>query len=108
MVQSHTTISLYVRVIHFEVSRVDPLWQGGILPLGRYGGGWGPTRLTTDELWDVTQRGTTELHVDWGGYWLPLELPIDTDEAHRSDRVVMMDMPLPTWGETKPAFKKAA
>jgi hypothetical protein len=30
-----------------------------------------------------------------------LELPIDPDEAHRSDCVVTVDMPLPAWGETK-------
>ena len=64
--------------------------------------------LTADDLWDVSRRGTVELHVDWGEYRVLLKLPINTDEAHRSDRVVMMDMPLPTWGETKPAFKKAA
>ena len=30
-----------------------------------------------------------------------LELPIDPDEAHCSNHVVTVDMPLPTWGETK-------
>jgi hypothetical protein len=52
-------------------------------------------------------QGIAKLHVDWGGYWVPLGLPIDPDEAHRSDHVVMVDMPLPAWGETKPAFNKA-
>ena len=61
-----------------------------------------------DDLWDVSQRGTAELHVDWGGHRVPLELPIDPDEAHRSDRVVTVDMPLPTWGETKLARNKAS
>ena len=29
------------------------------------------------------------------GYRVPLELPIDLNEAHRSDRVFMVDKPLP-------------
>jgi hypothetical protein len=32
---------------------------------------------------------------------------MDLDEAHRSDHVVTVDMPLPAWGENKPAFNKA-
>jgi hypothetical protein len=36
-----------------------------------------------------------------------LELPIDPDEAHRSDHVVTMDMPLPTWGKNKLANNRA-
>ena len=51
--------------------------------------------------------GIAELHVDWGGYRVSLRLPIDTDEAHRSDHVVTVDMPLPAWGETKPVYNKA-
>ena len=54
-----------------------------------------------NDLWDISQQGTAELQVDWGGYRVPLELPIDPDEANRSDYMVMVDMPLPTWGETK-------
>jgi hypothetical protein len=41
------------------------------------------------------------------GYQVPLILPIDPDEAHRSDHVVTVDMPIPTWGETKLACNKA-
>jgi hypothetical protein len=52
-----------------------------------------------NDLWDVSRQGITELHVDWGGYWVSLELPIDPDEAHRFDHMVMVDMPLPTWGK---------
>ena len=37
-----------------------------------------------------------------------LELPIDPNEAHRSDRMVTVDMPLPTWDEIKPTCNKAA
>ena len=37
-----------------------------------------------------------------------LGLPVDPDEAHRSDHVVTVDMPLPMWGETKPAYNKAS
>ena len=48
------TISPYVRVVCFEVSWVDPLWGEGILPFGRCEGGWGPTGLTVDDLWDVS------------------------------------------------------
>ena len=33
--------------------------------------------LMADDLWDVSRRGTAELHVDWGGYRAPLELLID-------------------------------
>ena len=61
-----------------------------------------------DNLWDVSRCGTAELHVDWGGYRVPLKLPIDPDEAHRSDRMVTVDMPLPAWGKTKPTFNTAA
>ena len=64
--------------------------------------------MTTDDLWDVSRRGTAELHVDWGGYRVPLELPIDPDEAHRSDHVVTVDMPLPAWGKTKVDQKQVA
>jgi hypothetical protein len=38
----------------------------------------------------------------------PLKLPIDPDEVHLSDRVVTMDMPLLTWGKTKPICNKAS
>jgi hypothetical protein len=38
--------------------------------------------------------------MDWGGYRVLLELPIDPDEVHHFVRVVTVDMPLPTWGET--------
>ena len=34
----------------------------------------------------------------------PLGLPIDPDEAHRSDCMVTVDMPLSMWGETKPTI----
>ena len=57
------TISLYVRVIRFQVARVDPLWEGGMLPSDRCGGGRGLTGLTADDLWDVSRRGIAELHV---------------------------------------------
>jgi hypothetical protein len=49
------TISPCVRVVRFEVSQVDPLWVGGILPLGHGGGSWGPTGLMADDLWDISQ-----------------------------------------------------
>ena len=49
-----------------------------------------------------------ELHVNCGGYRVSLELPINPDEAHLSDRVVTVDMPLPAWGKTKPAYHKVA
>jgi hypothetical protein len=52
-------------------------------------------------------RGIAELHVNWGGYQVPLRLPIDPDETHHFDHVVTVDMPLPAWGETKPAYNKA-
>ena len=42
-----------------------------------------------------------------GGYWVPLELPIDPDEAHHFGHMVMVDMPLPTWGKNKPTYDKA-
>jgi hypothetical protein len=72
--------------------------RGGILPSSPCGGGWRPTGLTTDDLWDV----------DWGGYRVPLELPFDPDEAHHSDHVLTVDMPLPAWGKNKPrTFNKA-
>jgi hypothetical protein len=51
--------------------------------------------------------GTSKLHVDWGGYRVPLGLPIDPDEARRSDHVVTVDMPLPTWSKTRPTHYKA-
>ena len=54
--RSHMTISPYVGVIGFEVSRVDPLWWGGILPSGHYGGSWGPTGLTPDDLWGISRE----------------------------------------------------
>jgi hypothetical protein len=40
----HTTIPLYVRVIHFEVSRVDPIWGRhlALWPLRRQ---WGTNRI---------------------------------------------------------------
>jgi hypothetical protein len=71
------------------------------MPFGYCGGNWGPTGLTADDLWDVSRRGTAEVHVDWGGYWDPFDLPIDPDEAPRSDHLITVDMPLSTWGETK-------
>jgi hypothetical protein len=40
--------------------------------------------LTADDLWDVSRRGTAELYIDWGGYRVSLELPIDPDEAYCS------------------------
>ena len=57
--------------------------------------------MMVDDLWDISQRDIAKLHVDWGGYRVPLELPIDPDEVHRPDHVVPADMPLPAWGETK-------
>jgi hypothetical protein len=51
--------------------------------------------LTTDDLWDISRRGIAKLHVDYGGYRILLELPIDPDEAHRSNRMVTVDKPLP-------------
>jgi hypothetical protein len=36
-----------------------------------------------------------------------LELPVDLNEAHCSDRVVTVDMPLPGWGETKLSYNRA-
>jgi hypothetical protein len=57
--------------------------------------------LTADDLWDVSRQGTNELHADWKVYRVPLELPINLDEADCSDRVVTVDMPLPTWGKTE-------
>jgi hypothetical protein len=60
--------------------------------------------LTVDDLWDVS----AELHVDWGGYRISLELTINPDEAHCFDLMVMVDMPLPAWGETKLARNKAS
>jgi hypothetical protein len=55
--------------------------------------------LMNDDLWDVSQQGTTKLHINWGGYWVPLKLSIDLDEAHRSDHMVTVDKPLPAWGK---------
>jgi hypothetical protein len=55
-----------------------------------------------DDLWDATK-----LHVDWGGYRVLLELPIYPDEAHRSNHVVTVDMPLSAWGKIKPTLDKA-
>ena len=71
-----------------------------MLPSDRCGGSRGPTGLMVDDLWDVSQQGTTELHVNWGGYRVPLKLPIDPDEAHHSDHMVIVDKPLPAWGKT--------
>ena len=68
------------------------------MPSDRCGGGQGPTGLTADDSWDVFRRGIAELHVDWVGYRVPLELPIDPNEAHHFDRLVTVDMPLPAWG----------
>ena len=45
--------------------------------------------------------------MDWGGYWVSLGLPIEPDEAHLSDHVVTVDMPIPAWGKTRPAYYKA-
>jgi hypothetical protein len=42
-----------------------------------------------------------------GGYQVSLGLPIDPDEAHRSDHVVIVDMHLPAWGKTKLACNRA-
>jgi len=107
VVRSHVTISLCVQVVRFEVARINPLWRGDILPSDRCGGDRGPMHLTTDDLWDVSRRGIAKLHVDWGGYRVPLKLPIDPDEAHHSDCVATVDMPLPAWGETNPACSRA-
>jgi hypothetical protein len=52
--------------------------------------------------------GTTELHIDYGGYRVWLGLLINLDKAHRFDRVVMVDKPLPSWGEIDPSYNKAA
>ena len=38
----------------------------------------------------------------------PAQIPIDPDEAHHSDHVVTVDMPLHVWGETKLARNKAS
>ena len=57
--------------------------------------------MMVDDLWDISQQGIAELHIDWGGYRVLLELPIDPDEAHRSDHVVTVGMLLPTWSKTK-------
>ena len=78
------------------------------MPSGRCGGGRGPKGLTADDLWDVSQKGIGKLHIDWEGYWVPLGLPIDPDEAHRSDRVVTVDNPLPVWGKTEGACSQAS
>ena len=43
-----------------------------------------------------------------GVYRVPLELPIDLDEAHRSDSMITVDKPLPAWGETKSAYSQAS
>jgi hypothetical protein len=59
----------------------------------------------TDDLRDVSRQGIVELHVYWGGYRVPLELPIDPDEAHCSDHMVTVDMALPTWGENQNYLK---
>ena len=64
--------------------------------------------LTADDLWDVSRQGIDELHVNWGGYRVPLELPINPDEVHHSDRMVTVDKPLPMWGETKLAYNMAS
>jgi hypothetical protein len=61
--------------------------------------------LTIDDLRDVSRQGIVELHVNWGGYRVSLEFPIDPDKAHYSDHVVMVDMPLPTWGENQNCLK---
>ena len=78
------------------------------MPFGYCGGGWGPTGLMANDLWDISQRGTAKLHIDWGGNQVPLELPIYLDEAHRSDYVVIVDKPLPVWGKTKCACNQAS
>jgi hypothetical protein len=46
-------------------------------------------------------RGIAKLQINWGGFQILLELPIDLDVVNRSDRVVTMDMPLPVWGENQ-------
>jgi hypothetical protein len=81
---------------------------GGILPSGRCGGGWGPTGLMANNLWDVSRRGTAKHHVNWGENWVPLELPINLNEVHHSDHVVMLDKALLAWGETKCACNQAS
>ena len=63
--------------------------------------------LTANDLCDISQRAIAKLHVDWGGYRVLLRLPIDPDESHRFDHVVTVEMPLPMWGETKPACNRA-
>ena len=107
MVQNLTTISSYVRIIRFKVAWVDPLW-GGILLSRHCRCGWGLMGLMANDLWDVSRRGIAKLHVDCGGYWVPLELPIDLNEAHRSNHVVMVDKPLPAWGEIECAYNQAS
>jgi hypothetical protein len=64
--------------------------------------------LMTDYLWDISRWGTAKLDIDWGGYQVSLRLPINPDEAHRSDRMVMVDTPLLAWGETKPSCNRAS
>ena len=78
------------------------------MPSNHCGGGRGPTGLIANDLWtslDEVQQNSTSIG---GGYRVLLKLPINTDEAHRSDRVVIVDMPLPAWGETKLARNKAS
>jgi hypothetical protein len=48
------TISPYVRVFGFEVARVDPLREEGILPCGRCEGVRGPMGLMVVNFWDIS------------------------------------------------------
>ena len=55
--------------------------------------------LTANDLWDASRRGIAELHVDYGGYRVPLKLPIDPNEVCRSDHVVTVDKASPRVGQ---------
>ena len=48
-------------------------------------------KLDYDVDYDAAVKGVSVV--------VPLKLPIDPNEAHRSDRVVTVDKPLPTWEE---------
>ena len=48
-------------------------------------------KLDYDVGYDTTVKGMSVV--------VPLELPIDPNETHRSDHVVMVDKPLPAWGK---------
>ena len=46
--------------------------------------------------------------MDYGGHRVPLELPIDLNEVHHSDHMVIVDEPLPVLDETKLPCNKAS